>query len=158
MPSTSHLTQSNPQTSRQFSSSAYPQNPCKKSSAMQHGTLGLRHITIPVCPECHKNTSCVSLSCQSISIGLTSQRISQLERTLSFLWYPTVHTPSKTQHTSDTSSKEKIFEASELDFLAPKLISPAIVGLLPMIRRVCLVEPPPALEQWKMLTNKANYR
>ena len=37
------------------------------------------------------------------------------------------------QRASDTSSKEKVSEASELEFLAPKLISPAMVGSLPML-------------------------
>ena len=44
-PSTQH-TQIH-QTCHQFSSSAYGQNSCEKSRAMQHGTLGLGHITIP---------------------------------------------------------------------------------------------------------------
>ena len=69
-----------------------------------------------------------------------------------------VRTQTKhTTHTSDTSSKEKVSDASELEFWAPKLISQSHAWCPVWSEWVCLIWTT-TVERWKMLTDQANHR
>ena len=96
---------------------------------------------------------------QSIWMGLTSQQIIQLDQ----LCYPFDTQLFKHPWTDERSCKTgkmflkntaHLWQRSELEFLAPKLIWLAMVGSLLILRGVCLVELPRVLEWWNMLRDQ----